>query len=133
MYIICFLNVLCYFTNFLLRSFLILIENQRQLCVTLLINLAMKMKWIVSKKYKHSPDWYGSLAWALSYKPKGHWFDSWSGYMPGLWAKLPFGIVGEATDLINVFLAHWHFCPFSPSLHLFLKINKIFKIYISIL
>lgn len=46
------ITVLCYFTNFLLKCFLILIEKQSQLCVTHLINLAMKMKGINSQQKK---------------------------------------------------------------------------------
>ena len=36
-----------------------------------------------------SPGWCGSLDWVPACKPKGHWFNSQSGHMPGLWARLP--------------------------------------------
>ena len=56
------------------------------------------------KKYS-CPGWYGSVDWVLACKPKGHWFNSHSGHMPGLQARYPVGSVQEATDLC-----------FSPSL-----------------
>ena len=63
------------------------------------------------------PGWCGSMDRVLVCKPKGHWFDSQSGNMPGLGARSPVWIVWEAT-------IHWCFSPFlSPSLPLSLKIN----------
>ena len=38
-----------------------------------------------------SPGCSGSVDWVPACKPKGHWFDSWPGHIPGLWAK-PQGI-----------------------------------------
>ena len=35
------------------------------------------------KKRAWGPDLCGSVAWALSHKAKGHWFDSMLGHMPG--------------------------------------------------
>ena len=55
-----------------------------------------------------SPGWCGSVDWAWTWKPKGHWFNSQSGHMPGFPARCPVGGVQEATT-------HW--C-FSPSLSL---------------
>ena len=65
------------------------------------------------------PGWCGSVDWALACKPKGHWFNSQSGHMPGLQARSPVGGVREATT-------RGCFSPsLSPSLPLSLKINKI--------
>ena len=83
--------------------------------------LFVKPKYIVLKKY-YGPGWCGSADWAPDCEPKGPWFDSQSGHMPGLQAGSPVrGTQGTAT--------HWCFSPFlSPSLPLSLKkkINKIF-------
>ena len=69
------------------------------------------------KENVDGPDWYGSVGWGLSHKPKVHWFDSQSGHRPGLWARSLVGGVGEATDQC--------FSPFlSPSFPFLLKINK---------
>ena len=35
------------------------------------------------------PEWRGSVGWAAPYKPKGHWFNSQSGHMPGWWGQVP--------------------------------------------
>ena len=76
---------------------------------------------VPEKKRKISPGWCGSVDWAPTCEPKGCWFDSQSGYMPGLWARSPIGGVREAT-------AHWCVSPsLSPSTPLSLKRNKIFK------
>ena len=56
-----------------------------------------------------SPGWCSSVDWAPACESKGHWFNSQSGHMPGLWAKTPVGGVLEATT-------HW--C-FSSTLSLF--------------
>ena len=55
---------------------------------------------LVLNRLKTSPDWYGSVGWALSHKPKGHQFDSQSGYMLGLQARSQAGGVQEAANLI---------------------------------
>ena len=60
----------------------------------------------------------GSVNWVPACETKGHWFNSWSGHMPWLWARSPAECTPEATT-------HWCFSPsFSPSLPLCLKINK---------
>ena len=41
----------------------------------------------VHQELVYSPGWRGSVDWALVWEPKGHWFDSQSGHMPGLQAK----------------------------------------------
>ena len=46
-------------------------------------------KKMAVKKYRYSPNWCGSVGWALSSKLKGHQFDSQSGHMPGLPARSP--------------------------------------------
>ena len=69
----------------------------------------------------YSPGWCGSVDWVPACEPKGHWFDSQSGHMPGLWARSPVGGAREATT-------HWCFSlSLSLSLPLSLKINKSFK------
>ena len=40
---------------------------------------------------KKSSGWCGSVGWVSSHKPKGHQFNSWSGHLPGLWARSPIG------------------------------------------
>ena len=60
----------------------------------------------------------GLVDWVLAYEPKGHWFDSQSEHMPGLWARSPVGGTWEATT-------YWCFCPsLCPSLLLSLKNEK---------
>ena len=44
------------------------------------------------------PDWCGSVAWASFHKPRSCPFDSWSGHMPGLWARSLVEGVQEATN-----------------------------------
>ena len=71
-------------------------------------------------KNLNNPGWCGSVDCPLSHKPKGRWFDSRSGHMPGLWARPLAGGAREATDL-----AHQCFSPcLSPFLTLSLKINE---------
>ena len=73
------------------------------------------------KFFFFSPGWCVLMDWAPAYEPKGHWFDSQSGHMPGLPARSRVGGMWEATT-------HWCFSPsLSPSLLLCLKINKILK------
>ena len=48
------------------------------------------------------PGGCGSVDWALACEPKGRWFDSQSGHMPGLWVRSPVGGAQEATT-------HWCF------------------------
>ena len=66
---------------------------------------------------KNCPGWCGSVDWEPACEPKGRWFNSQSGHMPGLRARSPVGGTWEATT---------HQC-FSPSLSppICLKINKI--------
>ena len=45
-----------------------------------------------------STGWYGSVDWVLAYEPKGRWFYSQSGHMPGLRARSPVEGVWEAAD-----------------------------------
>ena len=61
--------------------------------------------------------WCGSVDWVLACEPKGYWFDSQSGHMPGLQARFPTQGMREATT-------HWCFPPsLSPSPPLSLKIG----------
>ena len=59
-----------------------------------------------NKKHFSGPGWCGSVDWARC-KPKGHWFNSRSGHMPGLQARSPVGGMWEATT-------HWCFSPSRP-------------------
>ena len=66
----------------------------------------------------------GVARWVPACEPKGRWFNSQSGHMPGLWTRSQVGDVWEATT-------HWCFSPFlSPSFPLSLK--KLIYIYIYI-
>ena len=51
------------------------------------------------------PGGRSSVDWALAWEPKGHWFDSQSGHMPGLQARSLVEGTWEATT-------HWCFSPF---------------------
>ena len=70
------------------------------------------------RKVKRSshPGWCGSVDWALACKPKGRWFNSQSGHMPGLQARSP---VGGAWEAATQWCFPFYLPPF-PSL----KINK---------
>ena len=72
------------------------------------------------------PGWCGSVDWVpLACEPKGCWFDSQSGHMPGLWARSLVGGMQEATDgcFSRTLMFFYLFLPPFSSL----KINKIFK------
>ena len=61
------------------------------------------------------------MDWVLPCEPRGCWFHSQLGHMPGLQARSPVGGIWEATT-------HWCFSPsLSPSLLLSLKINNFLK------
>ena len=95
----------------------------------------MLKNFMHNEKKQWSPDWCGSVDWALACKPKGHRFESQSGHKPGLRARSPAGGTQEATT-------HPCISPFlSPSLPLsiqmnkrntFLKAVKMWKVIISI-
>ena len=74
-----------------------------------------------------SPGWCGSVGWVLACKLKGLWFDSWSGHMPGSWARYP--VEGHKRQPIDVSLEHRCSFPFSLPSPLSLKkiINYFFK------
>ena len=59
------------------------------------------------------PGWCGSVDWVPACEPKGCWFDSQSGHMPGLGPGPQLGACER--PLIDVSPTHW--C-FSPSLFL---------------
>ena len=67
------------------------------------------------------PDWCGSVGWVLSHEPKGLWFYSQSGHMPGL-QFVPVGGEREATNQ-SFTRGLWMFLSLSSSLLLFLKIK----------
>ena len=72
-------------------------------------------------KYQEYIALAGLVGWVLTCEPKGYWFNSQSGHMPGLWARSPVGGIRETTNYILMFLS------LSPSLALSLKkyINKL--------
>ena len=45
-----------------------------------------------------SPGWCGSVDWVPAWEPKGRWFDSPSGHMPGLQARSLVGGMWEVTS-----------------------------------
>ena len=47
---------------------------------------------VAAIKKETSPDWCGSVGQSRSHKLKGHWFDSWSWHMPGLWVQSLVGV-----------------------------------------
>ena len=67
------------------------------------------------------PGWCVSVHWVPACEPKGWWFDSHSGHVPGLWSRSPVGGMWETTT-------HWCF-SLSFSLPSPLSKNKINKIF----
>ena len=65
------------------------------------------------KNHCGCPGWYGSVGWGSSCRTKGHWFDSWTGRMPGLQVWSPGRM--RSRDNGSMFLSH-----INVSLHLFL-------------
>ena len=74
--------------------------------------------WVCYKNCK-SPGWCGLVGWVLACEPKGHQFDSQSGYMPGLRATFSVGGVWEATNWCI-----FHISMISPSFPSLLSKNK---------
>ena len=74
------------------------------------------------------PGWCGSVDSMPACEPKGHWFNSWSGQVPGLQARSPLGGVWEETSHsishISMFLSLFFSLPSSPSKK---WINKMLK------
>ena len=77
---------------------------------------------MATKNLEICSDWCGSVGWASSGKLKSHWFDSWSGHMPGLLTRSPAGGVQEAAD--RCFPPTLMFLSFSFSLPSPLSKNK---------
>ena len=85
--------------------------------------------YVFVKTHRPGCDWCGSVVWVLSHRLKDHWFNSWSGYMPGLQARSLVGCVQEAT---NWCFSHTSmFLSLSFSLPSPLSKNKIFFKFIS--
>ena len=82
------------------------------------ISWTTKIFFFFKKKFTFCPGWCSSVDWVPACKPQGHWFNSQSGHMPGLWARSPVARAqGAAT--------HWCFSPsLSLCLPLSLRINK---------
>ena len=77
--------------------------------------------FIVSILTFSSPGWCGSMDWALDGKPKGHWFDSQSGHMPGSWARFLVGSGKHTWTFLYLFL-NLFLPPFSsPKIHEWIK------------
>ena len=70
-----------------------------------------------------SPDWCGSVGWTSSCKPKGLWFNSWSGHMPGLWTRSPAGGVNRSMCFshtsMSLFLSFFLLSPLSRKLSIY--------------
>ena len=49
--------------------------------------------------FKICPDWCSSGDWVLAWEPKGHWFNSQSGHMPGMQARSSVGDIQKATHI----------------------------------
>ena len=66
------------------------IHNLSLLCTlhTLPMFLSLILVWLKKKK-KLNPGWCGSVDCTPACEPKGWWFDSQSGHMPGLWVRSP--------------------------------------------
>ena len=76
---------------------------------------------LLSQVTSTCPGWCGSVDWTWACEPKGLWFNSQSGHIPGFRVRSPVGGTWEATT-------HWCFSPsLSPFLPLSLKTNKIKK------
>ena len=60
------------------------------------------------------PGWCVSVDWVPACEPKGHWFDSQLGCIPGLWARSLVGGVPETTT-IDVSLPLFFPSPVSKS------------------
>ena len=73
-------------TNKLILKFIWKVKGTRISKIILKKNKIRRLILLHFKTY-YSPDWCGSLGWPSSLKPRGHWFDSQSGHMPGLWAR----------------------------------------------
>ena len=99
-------------------------------------NYTCKKKRRGLKKIGQCPVQCSSVGWVLSFKPKGHSFDSWSEHMPGLWVPSLVRAHARAAGLvldqgmcrrqmIDVSLSCQIFSPFpSPSLPLSLESMK---------
>ena len=72
----------------------------------LLITRPMELEatFLWSKIDKRYPGWFSSVDWAWACEPKGRWFNSQSGHIPGLPARSPVRGVREAPT-------HWCFSP----------------------
>ena len=76
------------------------------------------------KKYKLGPYWCGLVGWTFT--RRGHQFNSWSGYMPGLWVRSL--VRASVRERLSMFLSYngVSIPLFLSSPPLTLKINKIF-------
>ena len=84
--------------------------NKKSIFLPPLPPLSISLSLSLSINKNFSPGWCGSVDWAPAYKPKGHWFCSHSGHMPGLGTGSgpQWGGVWDAT-------IHWCFSLFLPS------------------
>ena len=101
-------------------------ESLTELCLTYSPLISCVTPWAAWPPGKHGPlevlkccmrtGWCGSVNWAPTCEPKGHWLVSQSGHVPGLQARSPVVGAWEATT-------HWCFSP-SFSFTLPLCLNK---------
>ena len=70
------------------------------------------------------PCWCVSVDSVLACELKGHWFDSQSGHMPGLWARF---LVGGSREATSRCFSHTSVFLSTPFLPLFLQNKKIKK------
>ena len=104
-------SVRCLFTLLIVlfdaQKFLILTKSI-YLLIFLIFHFVLLMLYlrihcqIQGQEYNFGYGWYGSGDWAPACEPKGHWFDSQSGHMPGLQARSP--VRGCEKQLIDVSL-----------------------------
>ena len=81
------------------------------------VSLRVWQIWTQTPLFKkmQCPGWCGSVDWAPACKPKGYWFNSWSGHMPELPARSLVGGVWEATNWC-ISCTLMLFCLFLPPL-----------------
>ena len=114
-YSILFYSILLY----LFYSILLLCVHQsmcEEECVT---RETREKRRIRKPRTRISPGWCGSADWVPACEPKGGWFDSQSGHMPGLQARSLVG--GRLRGNPSMYLSHIDVSPPPPSLPVSLK------------
>ena len=81
-----------------------LISGTTNQCFSLSLSLSFLSLFNINKlkkkknTWRKCPGWCSSVDWVLACEPKGHWFDSQLGHMPGFWPRFPVGGMREATN-----------------------------------